>query len=306
MATTGRARARGALRWAVLAVLSITAVSAQVATDGAYAIYTPENAVQWVRSPEVMRRLALGFDALVADVYWIRAVQYYGATKLSDTEDKNYDLLYPMLDITTGLDPRFNIAYRFGAILLSEGYPNGPGRPDQAVALLEKGIGESPDRWEYYYDAGFIYYWWRDDAKVAADWFLRGAARPGAPNWLEPLAASVLAEGGEHDTARLLWTRQAETAEQEWIRQTARTRLLQLDAEATIEQLHVIINRFYDRAGRFPPGWPEVVAAGLIPGIPLDPAGVAYTIDPVAGVVDLDPTSALYPLRRNARPGVVE
>ena len=35
----------------------------------------------------------------------------------------DYPLLYPLLDITTTLDPRFNIAYRFGAIFLAEPYP---------------------------------------------------------------------------------------------------------------------------------------------------------------------------------------
>ena len=38
-----------------------------------------------------------------------------------------YQLLYPLLDITTTLDPHFNIAYRFGAIFLSEPYPGGAG-----------------------------------------------------------------------------------------------------------------------------------------------------------------------------------
>src|SRR6476469_802161 len=62
--------------------------------------------------------------------------------------DDPYALLYPMRDITTTLDPRFNIAYRFGAMFLAEPYPSGPGRPDLAIALLEKGLRERPDKWE--------------------------------------------------------------------------------------------------------------------------------------------------------------
>ena len=58
--------------------------------------------------------------------------------------------------MTTTLDPRFNIAYRFGAILLSEAYPNGPGKPDDAIKLLEKGLRAEPNKWEYFYDAGFV------------------------------------------------------------------------------------------------------------------------------------------------------
>jgi hypothetical protein len=245
-----------------------------------------------------MRRLVLGFDSIVADAYWIRAVQYYGSAKLSKAEDKDYSFLYPLLDITTTLDPRFNIAYRFGAILLSEGYPNGPGRPDDAIALLEKGIRESPDKWEYYLDAGFVEYWWRRDSKAAADWFLRGSKLSTAPNWLQPLAASVLAEGGDQVAARVLWTQLAQTAEQDWMRRTARTRLQQLDAEAVIDQLQPVVNSFYDTANRFPTGWEEVIRAGLVRGIPLDPTGVPYTLDPVSGAIDVSKASSLYPLRR--------
>ena len=51
---------------------------------------------------------------------------------------RKYELLFPLLDLTTTLDPYFTIAYRFGAIFLSERYPGGPGRPDQAIALLRK------------------------------------------------------------------------------------------------------------------------------------------------------------------------
>ena len=77
-------------------------------------------------------RAALGFDAILADVYWIRAIQHFGGTRRSEGGDKSYKQLYPLLDLTTTLDPRFTIAYRFGAIFLAEPYPAaraGPTRP---------------------------------------------------------------------------------------------------------------------------------------------------------------------------------
>src|SRR5436305_3379465 len=61
----------------------------------------------YVRSPEFLKRAALSYDALLADVYWIRAVQHYGDTKLTVGAQKQYDLLYPLLDLTTSLDPYF-------------------------------------------------------------------------------------------------------------------------------------------------------------------------------------------------------
>ena len=97
--------------------------------------------ILYVRSGAALKRIVLGFDALAADVYWIRAIQHYGGDRLTGpAQATKYQLLYPLLDITTTLDPYFNIAYRFGAIFLSEAYPGGPGRPDQSVALLRKGL----------------------------------------------------------------------------------------------------------------------------------------------------------------------
>ena len=290
------------LAWMALVGLLTSAIAVQVALDGAFPRTVSVQEVHWIRSTALMRRLALGFDALWADVYWIRAVQYYGDNKLSKDQKKDYSLLFPLLDMTTTLDPRFNIAYRFGAILLSEGYPNGPGDTTQAIALLEKGMREMPDRWQYPHDAGFVNYWWRRDSQTAAQWFTKASQKPGAPNWLKPLAASVLAEGGEYDNARELWAQLLTNSDQEWLKDAARRGLMQLDAEAHISLLQErVVNPFYDENGRFPSSWTEVVKAGKLRRIPMDPSGVSYTLDPVSGAIDLAKTSPLYPLRTRGR-----
>jgi len=79
----------------------------------------PTEALLYVRSPAMMTRMALSYDMLLADIYWIRAVQHYGGTRLSAGPDTRFDLLYPLLDLTTSLDPHFRVAYLFGAIFLS-------------------------------------------------------------------------------------------------------------------------------------------------------------------------------------------
>jgi hypothetical protein len=287
-------------RWFALLFFVASAVASQVALDGAFPRETSAARVDWIRSPELMRRLALSFDSVLADVYWIRSVQYYGDTKLSFAAKKEYGRLYPLLDITTSLDPRFNIAYRFGAILLSEGHPNGAGSTEQAIALLQKAITEMPEKWQYLHDAGFVEYWWNRDAEAAAKWLLRAADVPGAPPYLRTVAATMLAEGGEQNSARALWTEVAATAEHEWLRQAARRGLMQLDAESIIEQLKPIVSRFHDQTGRYPVSWNELVRARLLSGVPLDPSGVPYALDAVSGAVDVSQASLLYPLRRRA------
>ena len=119
--------------------------------------------------------------------------------------------------------PYFNIAYRFGAIFLSEGYPGGPGRPDQAIALLRKGISAQPTKWQYYHDVAFVYYWQLRDMEAAARWFRLAATQPNAPNWLEPVAATMLIEGGDRASARFL-LQQILQSEEAWLQRMAPTR----------------------------------------------------------------------------------
>ena len=250
----------------------------------------------YVRSPDAMRRLAMSYDALLADLYWIRAVQHYGSTRLSTDPNKQYDLLYPLLDLTTSLDPRFNIAYYYGSTFLAEPPPGGPGRPDLAIALLEKGLRAQPDKWEFVQWIGFVHYWWRQDYQQAAAWFARAAEFPNAPIWMAPLAAATLSKGGSRESSRLLWQEIARTAEDDWFRNDARRHVQQLDAMDQIEQLQRVVDAYKSREGSTPDDWGALRGAGYLKGIPVDPAGIPYRLD--AGVVGLDRSSSLAPLPR--------
>ena len=246
------------------------AVSLQIARDRLYADQSRETArILYVRSGEAVKRLALDFDALWADVYWIRAIQHYGGERLQSVGRRKYELLFPLLDLTTTLDPYFSIAYRFGAIFLSEASPGGPGRPDQAIALLRKGVAAQPGKWQYLHDIAFVYYWHFRDFDTAAMWFQRASELPNAPNWLKPLAASVLGAGSDRASARFLWN-QILQSEEEWLRRNAARALSQLDAVDAVDQLQAIVNRFPPPAGG-QYSWEALVRRRVLRGIPLDP-----------------------------------
>ena len=251
----------------------------------------------YIRSPEVMKRVALSYDALLADVYWIRAVQHFGSTRLSRRAIKSYDLLYPLLDITTTLDPQFNIAYRFGAIFLAEGYPNGPGQPDLAVKLLEKGFAANPTRWQYLHDTAFVYYWWIRDYQTAAAWFQRASEVPGSPEWLPGMAARTAALGGDRQSARAIWQRIYETSEVRYMRENARYYLAQLDIMEDLETLNALLARIASEQGRPVSSWNELARRGwLRRSPPVDPGGVPYELDPKSGRATLSRQSEFYPL----------
>ena len=292
---TGWWERRAPFAVAMVMLVALFASSAEV-RDRVYAAARVETQLLYIPDGKVLGRMALSFDALLADVYWIRALQHYGGTKRSEGPDKSYALLGPLLDIATTLDPRFNAAYRFGAIFLTEGYPNGPGRPDLAIALLEKGIEEMPDKWEYYMDIGFIYYWWLQDYDTSAAWFEQAADVPGASPWLRSLAANTLAAGGSRQSSRTLWQQIYDTADHDWLRAESARRLTQLQALDDIDQLISAAQRFIDQSGRPPRSWAELIDAELLPGVPVDPTGRPYVMDFISNTINVSSDSELFPL----------
>ena len=253
--------------------------------------------ILYFRGGPALSRAALGFDALLADIYWIRAIQHFGGTRRAQEGDKTYKLLYPLLDLATALDPHFNIAYRFGALFLSESYPAGPGRTDLALKLLERGLAADPTRWQYAQDAGFVNYWYRQDYKAAADWYARASRIEGAPWFLRSMAASVLAEGGDRGSSRQMWQQLYETTDDTWVRNNAQLKLQQLRALDEIDALAALVGRYAQLRGVPPRSWSELVAARWLRGIPVDPSGTAYELKPDApGGVALSGKSSLSPL----------
>lgn len=283
----------------VVAMAALMALSTvvQVVRDRGWQPYVPESGVMWIRSGPLAEKLALGFDGLVSDIYWMRAVVYFGGQRrTSDGVRKNYDQLYPLLDLVTSLDPHFRVGYRFGSLFLAEPPPGGPGRADQAIQLLQKGLERDPGRWEYAQDIGFVYYWWADDYVKAAEWFKRAADIPGAAEWLGPLAATTLAEGGSRQSSRRLWSDLYSTTEIDWIRTTAQHRLQQLDAMDAIDELNRNSQRFFKRHGRPPANWRELAVDQGWRVIPADPSGTPYELDSTTGLVTLSSASRLGPL----------
>jgi hypothetical protein len=164
------------------------------------------------------------------------------------------------------------------------------------VELLKKGFDHSPERWEYLEDIGFVYYWSLQDYESAAAWFKKAAEIPGAPTWMAPLAATTLAEGGSRQSSRQLWTQLRDTTDIDWIRTNAAHRLRQLDAMDGIDALNAISESFTRRHGRPPASWPELAADQRWRGIPTDPTGEVFALDPATGKVSLGANSKLHPL----------
>jgi tetratricopeptide (TPR) repeat protein len=245
-----------------------------------------------ITSGPLLKKLSLGYDSLLADIYWTRAVQYYGSRIGERTA--NFDSLAPLLNIATTLDPRLVVAYRFGAIFLSEPRPLGAGRNDLAVDLVKRGIAANPDEWRLYNDLGFLYYWRLKDYADASAAYLAGSEIPQAPIFMKLMAARVAEKGGSIETSRLIFSGLYESTKDPAVRKALLKQLRALKAEEDTLHLDEAIGAFRKRFGHNPGSIRELVTAGLLPGVPVDPLGFPYLVGR-DGRSHLDPASPIEP-----------
>lgn len=246
------------------------------------------------RSGPLLKKLSLGYDSLLADIYWTRAVQYYGARV--GTRNATFELMAPLLDITTALDPRLVVVYRFGAIFLSEPGPVGAGRTDLAVDLVKRGIAANPDQWLLYHDLGFLYYWRLKDYPEAAATYLAGSKVKGAPPFMKIMAARIAEKGGSIETSRLIFSELYESTKDPNVRKEALNQLRSLKAQEDEIHLDDLIEQCRKRIGRNPASMKDLVTTGLLRGVPVDPLGFPYVIGP-DGKSHLNPESSIEQLK---------
>jgi len=238
--------------------------------------------ILFVPSSKALKKTSLGYSSLLANIYWTRAVQYFGARLVQNSN--RYDLLYPLLDITTDLDPHLIEAYQTGSIFLAQRSPAGAAQPENAVALLEKGIRANPEYWRLYFTLGFIHYLDRKDYKAAQQAFAKGAEVPGALPWMGIMAARMAERSDDIATAFALWKTVYDTNHDKMVRDSAAKHMTSLRADADLQELQRRVQTYRDKTGSLPTSWRDLVRAGLLPGVPVDPSGAVYVLMPNGAV----------------------
>jgi tetratricopeptide (TPR) repeat protein len=237
--------------------------------------------------PEQARRLSLGFNAFVADWYWMRSLQYVGrkigahegAIQIDDLSALNLKILAPLLDNATTLDPQFLAVYQYGAVVLPAV------DVEAAVKLIQKGIDANPQAWRLHGYLGYIY-WQQNRFPEASAAYAAGARIEGAPTWLASMSAQMATKGGSRDTARAIYQNMYQETNDEQTKKLALARLLQLQSLDEMDALRRnVLDTHRTRTGNCPRAWREVapfLRAARFPldsnGAPLDPSGVPYVI----------------------------
>jgi hypothetical protein len=186
----------------VLAVLVVVVCAGfVVAYQASRPARAPADPRVFVPSPKFFLDFSPSFRTSIADVYYLRMVQYYG----EHIQSGRLESLPAMLDLVTALSPHFLRPYRFGGFALVDA-----GRPDLSVKLLERGFRENPAEWAFPAYLGYFAYQYGSGTKEQNDlaggrWYEKAAAIPGSPDYLSRLAATLTAKGGEDKKAIVMW-----------------------------------------------------------------------------------------------------
>lgn len=247
----------------------------------------------WLPRGTQLRLASFGQRLALADLYWLRTVQYMGESVLAP--ERGWAALYPLADIVTDLDPRFGYAYQVAGSNLS-GLAH---RLDESDRLLAKGMRNVPDRWtipfvravnKFFYDGDF----------AAAAAYARRAAEVGRRPQLALLAANLsLAanRAGEYAAAEAFLEESIPQSGNPQLAEQLRARLLKVRTYAALARVEDAVRAFRWSRVRAPLVLEELVQAGLLPAIPDDPSGGRIVYDPLGRSVRSTVLGERQPLR---------
>jgi hypothetical protein len=218
---------------------------------------------------KMLRVASLGFERLVADLYWIRSVFYVGSDVAAE---HNYPGAEALAELVTDIDPHFDSAY----VLMSSVLSGLRYDADAAIRLLEKGVRNS-DYWRIHFLLGFQYFMEKGDYRRGAQ-HLQDAYARGGPKYLPLLISRLYTHGGDAETAMLFLKERLRTETHPRIRKQLERRLRDVVINRDLGLLQSAIDRFAAERGKPPAAIEELVAAGYLKQAPVDPAGRPYGI----------------------------
>ena len=185
-------------------LVAFVAVALCVAAVVAYQVTRPEVAGSrpkvFVPAASFFEDFSPGFRTSIADAYYLYMIQYYGEHIKADGR---LDSMADLVDLVTRLSPRFVKAYQFGVFAALDA-----GEGQRAYETLVRGVEANPEEWRLPALAGFLVYRYsqgEDKNERAAQWYAQAGAIEGSPIYLDRLAATLTAKGGEREKAALMW-----------------------------------------------------------------------------------------------------
>jgi hypothetical protein len=220
------------------------------------------------RRPE----FAFGFRNVLSDVVWLEAVQVAGNRKMTRWD---YDRLYELLDVVANFDPKFEIPYLFGGLVLGESTPHA----QKALHVLGRGKEQYPADWRFPFYMGFTHYFSLGDAIAGGRAMAEAARLPGSPAYLPGLASRMLSEAREPQVALALLAPIVRQESDPARRAVVERRIREVTVERDLQTLERAVETYREKTGAVPESLPDLVREGILAAIPPEPNGGSYVME---------------------------
>lgn len=231
----------------------------------------------YLPSGKFLKGAALGFDEMLADLLWIKALAYFGGHAVTD---QDYSWLSHILDIVTTLDPFYQYPYEFGGVILATEI----GDVDKSNRLLEKGmqnIVKTHERYWYLpFFMAFNYMYYKNDYPRAGHFLEIAAKFPQSPEYLPLLVSRLYANTQSPEIAITFLKEMINSTEKEELKEKLMFRLKEVINHSNIQFIEDAKDNFFLKYYRYPENIKELFNTGFIFYIPIDPRGGEYLISP--------------------------
>lgn len=275
---------RGAL--AVLALAGTLGVHAKLPAGPPLA---GEGAEALLPDLGTLQLASLGFEALVGDFYWLRALQLVGGS--AEWSEKDAPQIGRLADLVVGLDPWVDHPYRFTAVWLTDS----PESVRTANRILERGIAYHPTDWRNRFYLSFNHFFYLGDTDAAARELQPAIGLEGAPSYLGRLHARLRSERDGLEASAAYLTELLHQTEDPWQRAAYEKALDEIETERRARFLDQAREAYRRIHGRDIASVEDLTRGPdpVLPGLPPDVHGWGWVLDPQTGQIE----SAFYGAR---------
>jgi hypothetical protein len=231
----------------------------------------------YLPSGNFLKGAALGFDEMLADLLWIKALAYFGGHAVTD---QDYSWLGHLLDIVTTLDPFSQYPYEFGGVILATEI----GDVDKSTALLKKGMENvSKTHARYWYlpfFTAFNYMYYKYDYKTAAHYLEMASKFPQSPDYIPLLISRLYADADSPEIAITFLREMIKSTQKPELKEKLKLRLNEVINQSNIQFLEAAKDRFFSKFNQYPETIDQMFKNGFIFYVPTDPRGGTYYISP--------------------------
>ena len=195
-----------ASRILLVALAGIAGAAALQGRVGAENAVRRANDFRYTPDPSVMRVLCGGDRSACADVLWLSALPDMSRPFEDRALKKRW--IAAATDVITDLEPTFGTVYGYGAAHLNLVDRN----PDEAIALLTKGIANNPDSAGLHVTLAMVYYEFKKDREKTIDLLEAASRLPGIDSLSLAMLSSLRVDSRDDFTALAVWAKQLDEA----------------------------------------------------------------------------------------------